>query len=43
MAEHPKQADGVIDTGATRRSFLKQGAALGVGDSMFQRKRFRVV
>ena len=34
MAEHPKQADGVIDTGATRRSFLKQGAALGVGASL---------
>ena len=34
MAEHPKQADSVIDTSATRRSFLKQGAALGVGASL---------
>ena len=34
MAEHPKQADSVSDTSATRRSFLKQGAALGVGASL---------
>ena len=34
MAEHPKQADSVIDTSATRRGFLKQGAALGVGASL---------
>ena len=34
MAEHPKQAEGLIDTSATRRGFLKQGAALGVGASL---------